>query len=146
MTDIIYTLANTRELSIFANAIRTTSLDKILTADCDFTIFAPNNLAFAELSKVDLGILTNDIWRLTEIISLHIIPGIIGKRELLKNCRSGERETIVTSLDSSSIKINFQGGIKFGDAHVLSTDAAARNGIIHIIDRVLIPSLADRVA
>jgi uncharacterized surface protein with fasciclin (FAS1) repeats len=47
MADILNTVFNTRELSIFATAIKITSLDKVLTTDCDFTIFAPNNLAFA---------------------------------------------------------------------------------------------------
>lgn len=140
MADILNTIFNTRELSIFATAIKVTSLDKVLTGDCDFTIFAPNNLAFSRLSNVNPHILTDDIWLLTEILSIHMIPGNLTYQDLLRKCKSGERETLVTSLDSSQIGVNLRDGIVVGNSTVLSTDTSPRNGILHLIDRVMMPA------
>ena len=144
MANILTTIFRTRELSIFSTTLKITSLDKILDEKCDFTIFAPNNLAFAELSKVNLHILTDDIWLLTEIISIHIVPDRLGYRELLKMCKPGDREVSLTSIDSSQIQIDLTDGMKIGGATVLSTDATPYNGIVHTLDRVLIPDPADR--
>lgn len=140
MANILSTIFKTRELSIFSTALKVTSLDRILDDRCDFTIFAPNNLAFAQLSKVNLHILTDDILLLTNIISIHIIPSRLGYPELLKMCKPGDREVSLTAIDSSQIYINLTDGIKIDDATVLSTNVTPCNGIIHMLDRVLIPS------
>jgi uncharacterized surface protein with fasciclin (FAS1) repeats len=144
MANILTTIFGNRELSIFSTTLKITGLDKILNDQCDFTIFAPNNLAFAELSKVNLHILTDDIWRLTEIISIHILTDRLGYAELLKRCQPGERGVSVTAIDSSQIYINLVDGMKIGDATVLSTDTLPRNGIVHTIDRILMPDPVDR--
>jgi uncharacterized surface protein with fasciclin (FAS1) repeats len=138
MVNILNTIANTRELSIFANAIHTTSLDKILDESCDFTIFAPNNLAFAQLSRVNLNILTDDIWRLTEMLSIHIIPGKFAYRDLLK-MSDGNRQTVaLTAIDSSIITVILTDGIKVSGSTVLSAETSVSNGIVYLIDRVII--------
>jgi uncharacterized surface protein with fasciclin (FAS1) repeats len=139
MSNVLNTIFNTRELSIFATAIKITSLDKILADSCDYTIFAPNNLAFAQLSKVNLHILTDDIWLLTEILSIHMVTGRFGYQDLLKMCKQGDPEVILTAIDSSPLKVNLSDGIKVGKSTVLSTDTSASNGMIHLIDRVMIP-------
>jgi uncharacterized surface protein with fasciclin (FAS1) repeats len=139
MANILNTIFNTKELSIFSTAIKVTSLDKILDGKCDFTIFAPTNLAFSQLSKVNLQILTDDIWLLTEIISIHIVPGRLGYPELLKMCKPGDQEVRLTSIDSSQIYINLADGMKIDGATVLSTNTLPSNGIVHTIDRVLMP-------
>jgi transforming growth factor-beta-induced protein len=139
MANILNTICATRELSIFANAIQITSLDKILDESCDFTIFAPNNLAFAQLSRVNLNILTDDIWRLTEMLSMHIIPGKFDYRDLLKIYQSNQQNIVLTAIDSSRITINLADGIKVCGSTVVSTEASLSNGILHLIDRVIIP-------
>jgi transforming growth factor-beta-induced protein len=138
MTNILTTIYNTRELSIFGTGLKTTSLDKLLDARCDFTIFAPNNIAFAQLSKVNLNILTADVWQLTEILSIHIIPGRFSYQNLLQMCAPGQYKVLLTAIDSSIVQINLNDGIGFGSATVLSTDKSASNGIIYLIDRVTI--------
>jgi transforming growth factor-beta-induced protein len=140
MTNIIDTIANTRELSILSNAIKITSIEKIIDDSCDFTIFAPNNMAFAQLSKINLNILTEDIWRLTEILSIHIVSGKLDYRELLKMCSDTNRQVTLMSIDSSPIQIDLSDGIRLGSSTVLSTDTSARNGIVHLIDRVMMPA------
>ena len=140
MSNILDTIQNTRDLSIFSTAIKITSLDKILDDRCEYTIFAPNNLAFAQLSKVNLNILTEDIWLLTEILSIHMISGKFSYQTLLKMCPQGEREVSLTSIDSSQVSVSLIDGIKIGNSTVLSTDVSASNGIIHLIDRVMMPT------
>jgi uncharacterized surface protein with fasciclin (FAS1) repeats len=138
MANLLSTIFKTRELSLFSTAIKVTSLDKIIDEKCDFTLFAPNNLAFAQLSKVNLNILTDDIVILKEIISIHIVPGLINYQNLLRMCKVGDREVTLTSIDNSHIHVNLTNGIEIGGATVLSTDTLP-NGIVHIIDRVLMP-------
>ncbi len=145
MANILTTIFGTRELSIFSTALKITGFDKILAEQCDFTIFAPNNLAFAQLSKVHLRILTDDLRLLTEIVSLHIVPARLGYRELLKMCKPGDRGVSVTSIDSSQIQIDLTDGIEIGGATVLSTDVTPCNGILHMIDRVLMPDPVDQI-
>jgi uncharacterized surface protein with fasciclin (FAS1) repeats len=139
MANLLSTIFKTRELSIFSTAIKVTSLDRILDETSEFTLFAPNNLAFAQLSKVNLNILTDDILLLREIISLHIVPGRINYQNLLRMCKVGDREVTLTSIDNSLIHIDLTNGIEIGGATVLSTDTLPSNGIVHIIDRVLMP-------
>ena len=139
MTDILKTISDNRDLSIFSRALEITSLDQIVKGNCDFTIFAPTNVAFGQLSKVDLGVLTTDVWQLTEMVSTHIIPGRFSYQDLLNMCPLSQYNLMLTAIDSSQIQINLNDGIRFGTAVVLSTDKSVSNGIIHVVDRVAIP-------
>lgn len=139
MANILKTICNTRELSIFANAIQIASLDKTLDENCEFTVFAPNNLAFAQLSRVNLNTLTEDIGRLTELLSLHIIPGKFAYRDLLKMSDRNRQAVVLTAIDSSLITVNLTDGIEVGGATVMSTETSASNGIVYLIDRIIIP-------
>jgi uncharacterized surface protein with fasciclin (FAS1) repeats len=139
MTDILKTILYTRELSIFSTAIKTTNLDRVLAGNCDLTIFAPNNVAFGQLSKVNLDFLTTDVWQLTEIVSSHIIPGRFSYQDLLNMRPPGQYKLMLTAIDSSQVQIKLNDGIRFGTAVVLSTDKSASNGIVYIVDRVASP-------
>jgi uncharacterized surface protein with fasciclin (FAS1) repeats len=143
MTNLRTTIYNTREISIFSNTIKVTKIDKIMDDKYQFTVFAPTNLAFAQLSIVNFNILTDDLGILTEIASLHIVPGLMSYHQLLKMCGSGSRQVQLCALDSSQICIDVSDGMKIGGATVLSTDTSPTNGIVHIIDRVLMPGEID---
>jgi uncharacterized surface protein with fasciclin (FAS1) repeats len=138
MANIFNTISNLREISIFINAIKITNLDRVLADSCTLTVFVPNNLAFGQLSPVNLRVLTDDIDRLTKIISAHLIPGKFEYRDLLKMCPADNHEVVVTAINGSSITINLSDGIRIGNSLVSSTDKSASNGIIHFIDRVII--------
>jgi uncharacterized surface protein with fasciclin (FAS1) repeats len=143
MANLLTTIDNTRELSIFSNAIKIAKIDKIIDEKYQFTVFAPNNLAFAQLSKVNLNILTDDLSILTEIVSIHIVPGRMSYHQLLKMCGSENRKVMLSAIDSSQICIDLSDGIEVGGATVLATDMLPSNGIVHIIDRVLMPMEID---
>lgn len=139
MANIFNTISNSREFSIFITAIKITNLDQVLASSPSLTVFVPNNLAFAELSPVNLRILTDDIERLTKIINAHLIPDKFEYRDLLKMCPPDKREVVVTTIDGSPLTINLSDGIRIGNSQVSSTDKSASNGIIHFIDRLIIP-------
>jgi uncharacterized surface protein with fasciclin (FAS1) repeats len=137
MANLLNTIFKIEELSIFSSAIKVTSIDKIIDEKSDFTIFAPQNLAFMQLPNIDLQMLMDDISLLTQIVSMHIVPGLMSYQNLLKLCEPGNREVTLTSIDGSNIHVNLIDGIEIGEATVLSTDPMPSNGIVHTIDRLL---------
>jgi uncharacterized surface protein with fasciclin (FAS1) repeats len=139
MANIFTTISNIREFSIFATAIKITNLDQVLANSPSLTVFVPNNLAFAELSPVNLRILTDDIERLTKIINAHLVPGKFEYRDILKMCPPDKREVVVKAIDGSLLTLNLSDGLRIGNLQVSSTDKSASNGIIHFIDRLIIP-------
>ncbi len=143
MTSILDTVFTIEEFKIFSAAVKTTDLDRTLNSGGNFTIFAPNDRAFTRLSKVILSQLSGDLPLLTRILSVHIIPGKLTYLDLLKMCKRGEQTVRVVSLDGSRIGIDLSDGIRLGGSTVVSTNISADNGIIHLIDRVLIPKFND---
>jgi uncharacterized surface protein with fasciclin (FAS1) repeats len=139
MANILKTISNLREISIFINAIKSINLDRVIADSSMITVFVPNNSAFAQLSPVNSQSLTDDIGRLREIISAHLIPGRFEYRDLLKMSPTDNREVVVTAINGSLITINLSDGIRIGNSLVSSTDKSASNGIIHFVDRVIIP-------
>jgi uncharacterized surface protein with fasciclin (FAS1) repeats len=139
MASIIDTVFTIEGFKIFSAAVKTTNLDKTLNTVGNFTIFAPNDRAFSQLSKVIMEQLSGDIPLLTKILSIHIIPGKLTYLDLLKMCKHGELSVRVVSIDGSWVGIDLSDGIKLGGSTVVSTNTSADNGIIHLIDRVLIP-------
>jgi uncharacterized surface protein with fasciclin (FAS1) repeats len=134
--DTVFTIEG---FKIFSAAVKTTELDRTLNSGCNFTIFAPNDRAFTRLSKVILSQLSGDIPLLTKILSVHIIQGKLTYLDLLKMCKRGEQTVRVVSIDGSWVGIDLSDGIRLGGSTVVSTNISADNGIIHLIDRVLIP-------
>jgi uncharacterized surface protein with fasciclin (FAS1) repeats len=145
MTNLLTTIYNTRELSIFSNIIKVTKIDKIMDEKYEFTVFAPTDLAFGQLSKVNLNMLTDDLGILTEIAIVHIVPGRLSYHQLLQMCGSGDRQVQLCAIDSSPIWIDLSDGMKIGGATVLSTDTSPHNGVVHVIDRVLMPGEIDLI-
>ena len=139
MASVLDTVFTIEGAKIFSAAVKTTDLDKTLNTAGNFTIFAPNDRAFTRLSKVVLAQLSGDIPLLTKILSVHIIPGKLTYLDLLKMCKRGEHTVRLVSIDGSWVGIDLSDGIKLDGSTVLSTNTATNHGIIHLIDRVLIP-------
>jgi uncharacterized surface protein with fasciclin (FAS1) repeats len=139
MASILDTVFTIEGFKIFSAAVKATDLDKTLNTLGNFTIFAPNDRAFSRLSKIIMEQLSGDIPLLTKILSLHIIRGKLTYLDLLKMCKHGEQTVRVVSIDGSWVGIDLSDGIRLGGSTVVSTNTSADNGIIHLIDRVLIP-------
>lgn len=122
--DVIETAAAAEEFSILIRAVRAAGLDDVLRGEGPFTVFAPRDAAFAKLPEGTLDALIADKDKLVEVLSYHVVPERLTAADLLQR-----REFTTVKGDKLSLdKLN-----------VASADINASNGIIHIIDAVLIP-------
>lgn len=98
-----------------------------------FTIFAPTDLAFAQFTEDELNELRNDRARLRSILTYHVVPGVF-------NAASVVGATSLPTVNGKDLPVRVEGGQVFvGNARVIKTDIVATNGIIHVIDEVLVP-------
>ena len=107
-------------------------LDETLANDGPFTVFAPTDAAFNALPAGTVDALLQDVDALTEVLLYHVVAG-----EVLA-------EDVVTlssaqTLQGSNVSIDTSMGVKINDATVTQTDILAENGVIHVIDKVLLP-------
>lgn len=99
-----------------------------------FTVFAPTDEAFSKLPSGTVDSLLNDIPQLTKILTYHVVSGKVLASDVV-NLDSAP------TVEGSSIKIDASnGGVKINDATVVTPDVEADNGVIHVIDTVLIPA------
>ena len=96
-----------------------------------FTVFAPNDDAFAKLPPGTIQTLLQNIPQLSRILTYHVVPGKLMKADLAKL-------DAVTSVEGSPIKIDCSDGFEVKNATVLAPDIEADNGVIHVIDTVIL--------
>ncbi len=129
----IYGLANKSGLSILATAIEAVGLNKTLNTDGPFTVFAPTNEAFEALPEGTLEALLQDPEALTNILLYHVVEGEVMAADVVNL-------TEATMLNGGTVSIMVNdGGVMVNDANVVATDILAKNGVVHVIDKVLIP-------
>lgn len=129
----IYALANKAGLKTLATAIRAAGLQRTLTVEGPFTVFAPTDEAFATLPAAALDALLQDPAALTNILLYHVVSGVV-KAEDVVNL------TEATMLNGQTVSIAVNGDmVMINDANVIATDIMAKNGVVHLIDAVLIP-------
>ena len=97
-----------------------------------FTVFAPTDEAFAKIPKADLDAILADKAKLTKILTYHVVPGKVTAAEVVKLKE-------VKTVEGQSIRIDTADGVKVDGADVVKTDIMASNGVIHVIDSVLLP-------
>jgi uncharacterized surface protein with fasciclin (FAS1) repeats len=141
MNSILDTLFNIRELQMFCTAIKIVRLTKTLHSNAPLTVFAPADRAFTQLSSMKLQELIADIPLLTKIVSNHIVLGDFTYQDLLRLCKTNESGITLTSIDGSPLYIDLADGIRIGDSTVTATDILAENGIVHAIDRLILPQI-----
>jgi uncharacterized surface protein with fasciclin (FAS1) repeats len=96
-----------------------------------FTVFAPTDEAFAKIPKDKLDALLKDKAALTKVLTYHVVPGKV----MAANVAAGQVKTV----QGGSLTVTTQGGVKVDGANVVKTDVAASNGVIHVIDSVVMP-------
>jgi uncharacterized surface protein with fasciclin (FAS1) repeats len=106
-----------------------------LQSEGPFTIFAPTDEAFARIPKADLDALLNDKEALKKVLLYHVVPGKVTASQVV-NLRAAE----TAAGQSVSIDV-VDGAVKVGGATVVSTDIEATNGVIHVIDQVILPEM-----
>jgi len=122
------------DFSILVEAVTKAGLADALSADGPFTVFAPTNEAFNALFK-QLGVsgikdLTAE--QLTPILTYHVVSGKVMSTDLTN--------TSVATLNGQKIKIDISNGVKINDSKVTAADISGKNGVVHVIDKVLIPN------
>lgn len=125
-------LAN-ENFTTLVQAVVKAGLVDALSADGPFTVFAPTNSAFAALFA-QLGISGIDdltAEQLIPILTYHVVPGNVVSTEL----SSGE----VGTLNGQNLSVDLSAGVKINDSEVIAADIQGANGVIHVIDQVLIP-------
>jgi transforming growth factor-beta-induced protein len=122
------------DFSILVEAVTKAGLAGALSAEGPFTVFAPTNDAFKALFK-QLGVsgikdLTAE--QLTPILTYHVVAGKVMSTDL--------SNTSVATLNGQKIKIDISNGVKINDSKVTKADISGTNGVVHVIDGVLIPN------
>lgn len=132
MADIVDTAINAGSFDTLVAAVKAAGLVDNLKGPGPFTVFAPTDDAFAKLPEGTVDSLLNDIPQLTKILTYHVVSGKVMSSDMV-------RLDSVATVEGSSLSIDASSGVKVNDATVVTPDVEADNGVIHVIDSVLIP-------
>ncbi len=136
MKDIIDTAVAAGTFNTLAAALTAAGLIDTLKGAGPFTVLAPTDDAFAKISGSDLNALLADKEKLTAVLTYHVVAG---------NVPASVVTTLheATTLEGSTVRIAVVDGkvVLNGNSHVISADIATSNGVIHVIDTVLMPSV-----
>lgn len=132
MADIIDTAVNAGSFNTLVAAVEAAGLIDTLKGPGPFTIFAPTDDAFAKLPEGTIESLLNDIPQLTKILTYHVVTDKVMSADAV-NLNS------VSTVEGSALSIDASSGIRVNGTMVVTPDVEADNGIIHVIDSVLIP-------
>jgi uncharacterized surface protein with fasciclin (FAS1) repeats len=129
--DIVDTAVAAGSFKTLATALQVAGLVDTLKGKGPFTVFAPTDEAFAKIPKADLDALLADKAKLTAVLTYHVVSGAV----MAKDVKAG----MVKTVQGSDIMIATKGGVMVNNAKVIKTDIVASNGVIHVIDTVLMP-------
>lgn len=129
--DIVDTAVANGNFKTLAAALTAAGLIDTLKGPGPFTVFAPTDAAFAKIPKADLDALLKDKAKLTAVLTYHVVAGKV----MAKDVKAGKVKTV----QGSELTITTTGGVMVDNAKVTATDVAADNGVIHVIDTVVIP-------
>ena len=133
MTDIVDTAIQSGSFNTLVAAVKAAGLVDTLKGKGPFTLFAPDDAAFAKLPEGTVEGLLKDIPTLTKILTYHVVSGKVMAADVAK-IKSAK------TVEGSEVKIDTTKGVKINDATVSTADLIADNGVIHIIDKVLMPA------
>ena len=136
MTDIVETVTNAGCFKTLLTVIEAAGLLELLQGSGHYTVLAPTDEAFAKIPPNTIASWMENIPKLKQILSYHIIFGDVRTDNFLELTSAETVEGSVVGIDSSD-------GIKINHAKILKADILADNGTLHIIDAVLIPALVN---
>ncbi len=131
MPDIVDIAVSAGSFETLVTAVKAAGLVETLKSPGPFTVFAPTDEAFANLPPGTIQTLVQNIPQLTRILTFHVVSGKYTKDELVKL-------GVVTSIEGSPIPIPTAPNFEVKNATVVAADIEADNGIIHVIDRVIL--------
>ena len=133
--DIVDIAAGNEDFSTLVAAVTAAGLVDTLKSEGPFTVFAPTNAAFAALPAGTVESLLEEENRdqLVKILTYHVVPGAITSDQLAGQCLN------VETVQGQTVHVNGTSGVKVNDSTVVLADVIASNGVIHAIDKVLLP-------
>ena len=129
--DIVDTAVAAGNFKTLVVALKTADLVNTLKGKGPYTVFAPTDEAFAKIPKADLDALLANKEKLSAVLTYHVVPGKV----MAKDVKAGD----VATVNGKTIKITTANGVVVNMLKVTATDIDASNGVIHVIDTVLMP-------
>ena len=129
--DIVDTAVAAGNFKTLAAALTAAGLVDTLKGKGPFTVFAPTDAAFAKIPKADLDALLADKAKLTSVLTYHVVAGKV----MAADVKAGKVKTV----QGSELSVATAAGVMVDNAKVTATDIVADNGVIHVIDSVLLP-------
>jgi len=133
MSDIVETAITAGSFKTLVKACQAAGLVDTLKGQGPFTVFAPSDDAFAKLPKGTVEGLLKDIPKLKNVLTYHVVPGRVMSADVarMKSAKTVQGQSITIDASGDSVKVN--------EAKVTQADVVADNGVIHIIDSVILP-------
>jgi uncharacterized surface protein with fasciclin (FAS1) repeats len=140
--DLLAYIADAGNLPTFVRALEAAELTSVLQGSGPLTVLAPTEEAFAQLAAGELEALLADRERLVGILGFHVIPRLLRSLDLRRT-----NGAIAATLSGPTLVLRMrEGRLTVDRAKVVQADIATANGVLHLIDAVLVPRLADAVA
>ena len=135
--DIVAVASSTEGFSTLVAALTAANLVETLQGEGPFTVFAPNDEAFAALPAglLEKLLLPENIAVLTSILTYHVVAGKVMSTDVT----AGDAPTV----EGSTLALALMDGVQVNDATVIAADVEASNGVIHVINKVLVPPTVD---
>ena len=132
--DIVDTAVSAGSFTTLVAAVQAAGLVDTLKGPGPFTVFAPTNEAFAKIPTAQLNALLADKAKLTKVLTYHVVPGAVKAADLKK------KQKVATVEGSKVVIVKTKKGAKIDGAKIIKTDIVGSNGVIHVIDSVIIPA------
>ena len=132
MKNIVETAKEAGNFETLLKACEAAGLVETLSGKGPFTVFAPTDEAFAAVPKATLDALLADKEKLKGVLTYHVVPGKVMAADVTK------LKTAKT-VQGSDVRIDTTAGVKVNEAKVIKTDLETANGVIHVIDKVIMP-------
>ena len=138
MNDIVAVAAGAGQFNTLIAAVKAAGLVETLQGAGPFTVFAPTDAAFAKLPKGAIEALLADKEKLTAVLTYHVVSGKVTAADIIK---MGGADPATVNGAPVHITVN-EGNVFVDGAKVINADIQASNGVIHVIDSVILPSMA----
>jgi uncharacterized surface protein with fasciclin (FAS1) repeats len=145
--DIVDTAAGNADFSTLVAAVKAAGLVDTLKGKGPFTVFAPTNAAFAKLPAGTIPTLLKPESKgtLTAVLTYHVVAGKLMAADVVAAIKAGGGKAVVTTVQGGKLTASMMGNVvmltdaKGGMSHIRATDIGTSNGVIHVIDTVVMP-------
>ena len=146
--NIVENAVNSKDHTTLVAAVKAAGLVDTLASPGPFTVFAPTNAAFAKLpaGTVDTLLKPENKAKLTSVLTYHVVPGTLTSADLAAKAKANGGKAVLTTVQGAKLTVWGKGGkwyvtdAKGGKAQITIADVKQSNGVIHVIDTVLMPS------